>query len=90
MTGPEVPHKAELQKLEVLLRRRLSVIADHAWRDRDPEAHLAALRSVGEDLMALSAGLSGRIDPRLAHYLERNSFDKALAWLEGRTVEGAH
>ena len=90
MTGSPEPQDAELQKLEHLLRRRLTVIGDHAWRERDPDGQLAALREVGEELIAVSASLRGRIDPRLAHYLERCSFDKALAWLEGRTVEGAH
>ena len=37
--------------LAKLLEERVAVIADHEFRDRDPEAHLEALKSVsGESL----------------------------------------
>ena len=32
--------------LAKLLEARIAVIADHAFRDRDPEAHLEALKRV--------------------------------------------
>ncbi|MGC3988199.1 MAG: hypothetical protein QM796_00675 [Chthoniobacteraceae bacterium] len=64
------------------LRERLAVIADHAWRDRDPAAHLEKLKTVSEHLLALQAQLPPKVDPKLAHYLERCSYDKALAFLE--------
>jgi hypothetical protein len=66
-----------------LLERRLAVIADHAWRDRDAVGHLDALRDASESLDAAHAALHGQLPARLAHFLERRSFDKALAFLRG-------
>jgi hypothetical protein len=65
-----------------LLRRREEVIADHAWRDRDSAAHLAALREVSEQITAWSEANHASIDARLRHYLANASFSKALAHLE--------
>jgi NADPH-dependent ferric siderophore reductase len=62
-----------------LLRRRLAVIADHAWRDRDPASHLEALKQASEDIAAWTAGNRTNLDPQLRHYLANSSFDKALA-----------
>ena len=66
-------------ELADLLRRRLSVIADHAWRDRDPAAHLDALKSASEDISAWTATHRSSLDPQLRHFLANSSFDKALA-----------
>ncbi len=68
-------------ELADLLRRRLSVIADHAWRDRDPAGHLEALKEVSERLMAWTAENRPNLDAQLRHYLTNASFDKALAHL---------
>lgn len=68
-------------ELADLLRRRLSVIADHAWRDRDPAGHLEALKEVSERLMAWTAENRPNLDAQLRHYLNNASFDKALAHL---------
>ena len=76
--------------LAALLRSRLSVIADHALRDRDPAAHLEQLKQVSESIAALHHALRPVMPPRLVHFMEQCSYDKALALLEGRTVEGAH
>lgn len=73
-----------LSELAAALRERLAVIADHAFRDRDPQAHLARLRSVSERLDALAASVPREADPQFTHYLQRRSYDKALAWLESR------
>lgn len=81
---PQWPH------LESLLNRRRAVIADHAWRDRDADAHLAALREVSEALMAEHARLRPEIPARLHHFLTQCSYDKALAFIQGGTVEGQH
>ncbi len=74
--------KTRFQPLAVLLRRRLEVIADHGFRDRDPEAHLAALKAVSEEIVAHQASLGNDVPPRLAHFLEGCSYDKALAFIE--------
>jgi len=64
-------------------RERLAVIADHEHRDRDAEGHLKRLIQVSERIDALSAALpASELDPQFRHYLERRSYDKALAWIE--------
>lgn len=64
------------------LRRRESVIADHAWRDRNADSHLDALRQASEEISAWAEEHSEMIDARLRHYLTNASFAKALAHLE--------
>ena len=46
------------------------------------DAHMARLRAVSEKIEELQAALPQPIDPRLAHYLQRRSYDKALEFLE--------
>lgn len=72
----------ELRELAQALQRRLEVIADHSWRDRDADGHLAALREVSERIGTLTTQLGGRLPPRLEHFLRQCSFDKALAFIE--------
>jgi hypothetical protein len=65
------------------LRERLAVIADHAHRDRDQESHLQRLIDVSAKIDSLIAALSPQdLDPQFRHYLEKRSYDKALAWIE--------
>ena len=64
------------------LRQRLAIIQDQESR-RDPEAHTARLREVSEKIDNLAALLPNPIDPQLAHFLQRKSYDKALEYLEG-------
>lgn len=68
-----------------LLRRRESVIADHAWRDRDAASHLDALRQVSEEISAWAANHGQALDARLRHYLGNASFSKALVHLEAQS-----
>ena len=79
-----------LAELEASLRERRRVIADHDWRDRDPEAHLAALREVSEKLAALTERLGPVAPPRLRHFLDNCSYDKALAFLAEAPPPSAH
>jgi hypothetical protein len=65
------------------LRERLAIIRDEESR-RDAEKHRARLSAISEKIDKLQAALPRPIDPRLAHYLERKSYDKALELLEGR------
>ena len=65
------------------LRERLAIISDENSR-RDPQKHMARLRAVSEKIDNLSAALPKPIDPQLTHFLQRKSYDKALAVLEGR------
>ena len=68
-------------ELAELLRHRLAVIADHAWRDRDSTGHLNALMEVSLKITAWTEDHKSEIDARLRHYLGNSSFDKALAHL---------
>lgn len=76
------PTTSTYQTLAAALRERLAVIADREFYTRDPAAHLEKLRAVSEQITQLTGQLPAPVDPRLAHYLERGSYDKALAFLE--------
>ena len=67
--------------LREALRERLAIIHDEKSR-HDETAHLARLESVSEKIGKLEAALPHPIDPQLAHYLKRRSYDKALEFLE--------
>ena len=64
------------------LRQRLAIIDDEKSR-RDEEKHIARLKAISEQIADLQTHLPKPIDPRLAHYLERKSYEKALDFLEG-------
>jgi hypothetical protein len=70
------------EDLIALLSHRESVIADHAWRDRDSAGHLAALMEVSGKISDWAERHDDRIDARLRHFLANASFAKALAHLE--------
>ena len=72
-----------LANLAQALQERLAVIRDEQSR-RDEAKHFARLRAVSEKIEKLQAALPHPVDPRLNHYLERKSYDKALEYLEGR------
>lgn len=65
-----------------LLRRRIAIIANHAWRDRDAAGHLEALKQVSEEISAWTAAHRSAMDAQLRHYLGNASYQKALAHLE--------
>ena len=70
------------RSLHAAVKARLDIVADHAFRDRDAAAHLEALKAAAGRLDALIGSLPANTDPTLRHYLERQSYTKALAWLE--------
>ena len=70
-------------ELAAALRERLAIIGDENSR-RDPEKHTARLQAISERIDHLAAALPKPIDPQLAHFLQRKSYDKALEFLEGR------
>lgn len=78
------PTSENLTSLWRALRRRLDVVADHALRDRNPAEHLDALREAASQLATIQNSLPADTDPQLVHYLERQSYQKALDWLEIR------
>jgi len=67
--------------LKEALRERLAIIQDEESR-RDEAKHLSRLRAVSEKIDKLQGALPQPVDPRLAHYLQRRSYDKALEFLE--------
>ncbi len=69
-------------ELTSALRERTAVIADRALFASDPALHLEKLRAASEKITALQSRLPSPVDPQLAHYLQRCSYDKALAFLE--------
>ena len=68
-------------ELIAALRERLMIIQDQDSR-RDPEKHTARLREISERIDNLAGALPKPIDPELAHFLQRKSYDKALKFLE--------
>jgi hypothetical protein len=70
------------EQLAAALRQRLAVIGDRNLRERDPAAHLDALKAASENIARLQTQLPANINPQLRHFLERCSYDKALAMLE--------
>ena len=73
--------KTETELAEAL-RERLKIISDEASRSY-PDQHVKRLREISERIETLAAALPQPIPPRLAHFLDRRSYDKALALLEG-------
>jgi len=70
-----------LVDLREALRERLAIIRDEESR-RDDEKHIARLRMISEKIDKLQEALPRPIDPQLAHYLQRRSYDKVLEFLE--------
>jgi hypothetical protein len=64
------------------LRERVAIISDENSR-LDLEKHMERLRAVSEKIDKLASALPKPIDPQLAHFLQRKSYDKALELLEG-------
>ena len=75
------PMEKVITDLKEALRERLAIIHDEESR-RDVNTHIARLRAVSEKIDKLQAALPHPVDPRLAHYLQRRSYDKALEYLE--------
>ena len=57
--------------LAAALRERLAMIRDEDSR-RNPQKHMARLRTISEKIDNLTAALPKPINPQLAHFLERN------------------
>jgi hypothetical protein len=75
---------AQLTAIRDAVAARLAVVADHDLRDADPAAHLEKLKQAAGRLDALTTDLPRDCDPMLRHYLERQSYVKAVAWLDER------
>jgi len=73
--------ESALADLAQALRERLAIIHDEQSR-QNPDVHMARLRTVSERIDKLQAALPQPADPRLAHYLQRRSYEKALEFIE--------
>jgi hypothetical protein len=73
----------EAYELAQALRERLRIVSDESSR-RNPDQHMARLHEISDRIESLAAALPQPIPPRLAHFLDRRSYDKALDFLEGR------
>jgi hypothetical protein len=69
-------------ELAEALKNRLEVISNQELRKTNPEEHLQQIKTASLQIMALHAKLPVDAHPQLAHYLERCSYDKALAHVE--------
>ena len=76
MTMPDL-----FAELANALRERLAVIADRDFYARDPAAHLEKLKAVSEKITQLGAALPRPVPGDFAHYLQRQSYQKALDWI---------
>ncbi|MEP4076497.1 hypothetical protein [Haloferula sp.] len=68
--------------LATLLKHRIDVIGDHAFRDRDSDGHLEALKKVSGQISQWHQSHHSELHPRLEHFLTGCSYDKALRFLE--------
>jgi hypothetical protein len=75
--------KNALMDLAQALRERLAIIHDEQSR-RDEAKHIARLKAISKEIDNLQTRLPRPVDPQLAHYLQRRSYDKALEFLERR------
>ena len=69
-------------ELAAALRERLNIIGDESSR-RNAKQHKRRLQEISERIEQLSNALPQPVDPRLAHFLARRSYDKALEFLCG-------
>ena len=69
-------------ELAAALRERIAVIADRELYTRDPAGHLEKLKAVSEKITQLGHALPRPLPGDFAHYLQRASYEKALAWIE--------
>ena len=79
--------ESALADLAQALRERLAVIRDEESRS-DQAKHIDRLRAASEKIDWLQESLPPSIDPRLKHYLQRKSYDKALELLNDTTPSG--
>ena len=70
----------EMGRLIEMLERRLEVIGDAKLRAEAPEKQLALLKEVSEAIVEFHMAHRAELSPRLNHFLENCSFEKALDW----------
>jgi len=73
-----------LGELASALRERLEIISDETSR-RDSIRHMARLQKVSERIQEIERRLPAETDPQLRHFLQRQSYGKALEFAEAST-----
>ncbi len=76
----------DLEALRLALRTRMEVVANRSLYERDPARHLHDLMAASALVDELAGQLPMNADPMLRHYLERQSYVKALDWLDAQTA----
>jgi predicted phage-related endonuclease len=71
----------DYKSLQTLLEKRLTIIADTALRDSDPDKQLQQLMQVSQDITQWSEQNKG-IPQQLNHYLKQSSLSKALDFIK--------
>ena len=73
-----------LLTLTEALKRRLTIVADRDWYERDADSHLQALVEVSLRIDLLSGAVLSHsaVSEKLKHYLVKKSFNKALLFIE--------
>ncbi|PYI97908.1 MAG: hypothetical protein DME98_06670 [Verrucomicrobia bacterium] len=79
--GGQSAESNAIANLKAALRERLAIIQDEESR-RNADAHMTRLRTVSQKIDRLQEALPQPVDSRLAHYLQRRSYDKALEFIE--------
>jgi hypothetical protein len=69
-------------ELQTHLKQRLDVIADRDFYERDPAAHLEALKEVSEKIQEYTSAHIAEFDAKMRHYLTNSSYQKALDHLK--------
>ena len=72
---------ADYPTLQILLEKRLKVIADSDLRENNPEEQLRQLQNVSEDIMHWTNEAKG-IPQQLNHFLKQSSLNKALDFVK--------
>lgn len=66
------------------LRRRMAVVADRGWYERDADSHLDALAEASREIDRSSEVVlrDTTASEKLKHYLVKKSYTKALQFIE--------
>jgi|GEM_PF-313396 hypothetical protein len=73
-----------LAELQEALRERMAVVGNRELYERDAQEHLNQLMKASARVDEAARRLGPGADPMLRHYLERQSYLKAIDWLEAR------
>jgi len=72
----------DIHRLIELLERRLEIIGDAELRESDPEKQMRELQSASEAIFEAQKRLGAKFPPRLKHFFDGCSYDKALSFLK--------